>query len=127
MDTHPLIADHGLAGDLQTAALVSAAGVVDARRPDSAALVPTATVSQNPSTQLGATQDAAATRADATPVELIAAIEDEARKAGATRMRLDTRKDLVEARALYPRHGYVETADYNASPFADHWFEKPLV
>ncbi|HEV2634052.1 MAG TPA: glycoside hydrolase family 15 protein [Actinocrinis sp.] len=29
MDTYPLIADHGLVGDLQTAALVSSAGVVD--------------------------------------------------------------------------------------------------
>jgi ribosomal protein S18 acetylase RimI-like enzyme len=44
----------------------------------------------------------------------------------AARMRLDTRKDLVEARALYARHGYAEIARYNDSPYADHWFEKPL-
>ena len=57
---------------------------------------------------------------------LIAAVEDEARQRGATVMRLDTRGDLVEARALYPKHGYVEITDYNASRYADHWFEKAL-
>jgi GNAT superfamily N-acetyltransferase len=45
---------------------------------------------------------------------------------GAVRIRLDTRKDLVEARALYARHGYAEIARYNDSPYADHWFEKTL-
>lgn len=45
---------------------------------------------------------------------------------GARRIRLDTRKDLVEARALYARHGYREIEAYNASPYADHWFDKPL-
>ncbi|WP_413966350.1 GNAT family N-acetyltransferase [Actinacidiphila polyblastidii] len=44
----------------------------------------------------------------------------------ARRIRLDTRKDLVEARALYAGHGYREIAAYNDSPYADHWFEKPL-
>jgi GNAT superfamily N-acetyltransferase len=46
---------------------------------------------------------------------------------GARRIRLDTRADLVEARALYARHGYREIAAYNDSPYADHWFDKPLV
>lgn len=58
---------------------------------------------------------------------LIEAVEDVARQAGAVRMRLDTRKDLIEARALYLRHGYVEIDDYNGDSFADHWFEKRLV
>jgi GNAT superfamily N-acetyltransferase len=57
---------------------------------------------------------------------LIKAAEDEARGMGATRMRLDTRKDLVEARALYPKHGYAEITDYNSDYYADHWFEKRL-
>lgn len=57
---------------------------------------------------------------------LLAAAEDAGRALGATRMRLDTRKDLVEARALYPRHGYVEIPDYNGEFYADHWFEKQL-
>lgn len=58
---------------------------------------------------------------------LVGAAEAVARDGfGATRMRLDTRKDLVEARALYARLGYAEIPPYNDSPYADHWFEKPL-
>ncbi len=57
---------------------------------------------------------------------LVRAAEDAARTAGATRMVLDTRTDLVEARALYARLGYTETAPHNAEPYADHWFAKPL-
>jgi GNAT superfamily N-acetyltransferase len=58
---------------------------------------------------------------------LVAAAESVARDVlDARRIRLDTRKDLVEARALYARHGYREIAAYNDSPYADHWFEKPL-
>jgi GNAT superfamily N-acetyltransferase len=58
--------------------------------------------------------------------QLIKAAEEAARGMGATLMRLDTRKDLVEARALYPKHGYTEIADYNGDFYADHWFEKSL-
>ncbi|MEV0409731.1 GNAT family N-acetyltransferase [Streptomyces sp. NPDC050448] len=57
---------------------------------------------------------------------LLAALEDEARAFGAERVRLDTRSDLVEARALYTRHGYAEIPAYNAGRYAEHWFEKPL-
>ncbi|MFE1558259.1 GNAT family N-acetyltransferase [Streptomyces sp. NPDC058734] len=57
---------------------------------------------------------------------LLAALEEAARGLGATRMRLDTRTDLVEARALYARHGYVEIPAYNSGPYAQHWFEKDL-
>jgi GNAT superfamily N-acetyltransferase len=58
---------------------------------------------------------------------LVAAAESVARDVmGARRIRLDTRKDLVEARALYAKHGYREIAAYNDSKYADHWFEKPL-
>ena len=45
---------------------------------------------------------------------------------GAEAIRLDTRGDLVEARALYAKHGYAEIGDYNNSRYADHWFEKKL-
>ncbi|MFC4031410.1 GNAT family N-acetyltransferase [Streptomyces polygonati] len=45
---------------------------------------------------------------------------------GAGRIRLDTRKDLVEARALYAGQGYVEIEPYNGNSLADHWFEKKL-
>ncbi|MEU2615379.1 GNAT family N-acetyltransferase [Micromonospora sp. NPDC007271] len=54
------------------------------------------------------------------------AVEAYARAAGADRIRLDTRADLVEARALYARHGYVEIPAFNEGPYAQHWFEKLL-
>ncbi|MBT2414577.1 GNAT family N-acetyltransferase [Streptomyces sp. ISL-12] len=57
---------------------------------------------------------------------LVGAAEEAARGFGAGRMVLDTRGDLVEARALYARLGYRETEAYNDSPYAEHWFAKPL-
>ncbi|MDQ0962222.1 ribosomal protein S18 acetylase RimI-like enzyme [Streptomyces sp. B4I13] len=57
---------------------------------------------------------------------LVRAAEDAARALGADRLVLDTRADLVEARALYTRLGYTETEPYNDDPYADHWFEKTL-
>jgi GNAT superfamily N-acetyltransferase len=52
--------------------------------------------------------------------------EQRARALGVTALRLDTRSDLVEARGLYTRHGFVEIPRYNDAPFADHWYEKLL-
>ncbi|WP_333740373.1 GNAT family N-acetyltransferase [Streptomyces sp. IBSBF 2806] len=57
---------------------------------------------------------------------LVRAAEEAARALGATRMILDTRGDLVEARALYARLGYAETDAHNDVPYADHWFRKDL-
>ncbi|WP_309094081.1 GNAT family N-acetyltransferase [Streptomyces sp.] len=57
---------------------------------------------------------------------LVRAAEGAARALGAARMVLDTRGDLVEARALYARLGYRETAPYNDDPYAEHWFAKQL-
>ncbi|MEU3945197.1 GNAT family N-acetyltransferase [Streptomyces sp. NPDC029526] len=57
---------------------------------------------------------------------LVGAVEEAARAAGATRMVLDTRADLVEARALYARLGYGETEPHNAEPTAELWFAKTL-
>ncbi|MFD7685976.1 GNAT family N-acetyltransferase [Streptomyces sp. NPDC059781] len=57
---------------------------------------------------------------------LVRAAEDAARASGATRMILDTRGDLVEARALYARLGYTETGPHNTDPYAEHWFAKEL-
>lgn len=57
---------------------------------------------------------------------LLAAAEQRARADGASVIRLNTRHDLVEARALYAKHGYREISRYGDDPLADHWFEKKL-
>ncbi|WP_033281826.1 GNAT family N-acetyltransferase [Streptomyces sp. NRRL F-525] len=57
---------------------------------------------------------------------LVTAAEDAARELGAKVMILDTRNDLVEARALYTRLGYEETGRHNEDPYAEHWFRKNL-
>jgi GNAT superfamily N-acetyltransferase len=56
---------------------------------------------------------------------LMRAVEDAARDRGLTRLRLDTRSDLTEARRLYARNGYQPAAPFN-SGWADLWFEKSL-
>jgi GNAT superfamily N-acetyltransferase len=58
--------------------------------------------------------------------QLLRAVQDAAREHGVTRLRLDTRSDLIEARELYARSGYQETAPFNDGRFADHWYEKTL-
>jgi GNAT superfamily N-acetyltransferase len=58
---------------------------------------------------------------------LVAAAEDAARALGASRIVLDTRDDLVEARALYTRLGYTETEPHNDDVYAEHWFRKELL
>jgi GNAT superfamily N-acetyltransferase len=57
---------------------------------------------------------------------LVTAAENGARALGARRIVLDTRHDLVEARALYSRLGYTETAPHNDQLYAEHWFTKQL-
>lgn len=57
---------------------------------------------------------------------LVAAAEDAARRLGSGLMRLDTRHDLVEARALYAKIGYDEVEPFNDGQFAEHWFAKAL-
>lgn len=57
---------------------------------------------------------------------LLDAAEQHARADGASVIRLNTRDDLVEAQALYAKHGYQEIPRYNDDPLADHWFEKKL-
>lgn len=53
-------------------------------------------------------------------------VEARARELGVRELRLDTRGDLVEARRLYARIGYEETAPFNDGPYAEHWFCKVL-
>jgi GNAT superfamily N-acetyltransferase len=57
---------------------------------------------------------------------LLAAAEAAARGLGARQLVLDTRGDLVEARALYARHGYAESSAHNDDVYAEHWFRKDL-
>ncbi|WP_020145657.1 GNAT family N-acetyltransferase [Terracoccus sp. 273MFTsu3.1] len=57
---------------------------------------------------------------------LLAAAEEAARDLGATTVRLDTRLDLVEARALYRRQGYVEVPAFNEGDYAEVWYAKTL-
>lgn len=57
---------------------------------------------------------------------LVAAAEAAARSLGAETLRLDTRRDLVEARALYARTGYTEVEPFNDDKYAEHWFSKTL-
>src|ERR1017187_5882981 len=57
---------------------------------------------------------------------LLDELEGAARAWGLSRLRLDPRGDLVEARRLYARHGYVEVPPFSAGPYAEHWFAKAL-
>jgi ribosomal protein S18 acetylase RimI-like enzyme len=58
---------------------------------------------------------------------LMDAVEVHARNLGVREMRLDTRRDLVEAQRLYARIGYEQTAPFNDKPYADVWLRKQLV
>ncbi|UKD53928.1 GNAT family N-acetyltransferase [Amycolatopsis sp. FU40] len=57
---------------------------------------------------------------------IVAAAEEAAKRLGSARMRLDTRDDLVEARALYAAMGYAEVEAFNDDRYAEHWFSKDL-
>jgi drug/metabolite transporter (DMT)-like permease/GNAT superfamily N-acetyltransferase len=57
---------------------------------------------------------------------LLGALEDEARRLGYERLRLDTADRLREAQALYRGAGYSEIPDYNGNTAAALWFEKEL-
>ncbi|MGW2368311.1 GNAT family N-acetyltransferase [Streptomyces sp. NPDC001667] len=60
---------------------------------------------------------------------LLAAAEGVAREWGAERIVLDTCKDLVEAIALYARHGFTHIPRYNTvedNPYAEVWMGKEL-
>ena len=57
---------------------------------------------------------------------LLDALETHARAHQVTTLRLDTRRDLVEARRLYTRHGYTEVRPFSHGPYSDHWYEKAI-
>ncbi len=57
---------------------------------------------------------------------LLAELEADAIRSGASVASIETSATLFEAIALYRSVGYVEVAPFNDEPFADHWFEKRL-
>jgi len=57
---------------------------------------------------------------------LLDVLENEARMAGASAVRLETNRTLTEAISMYRRSGYVEIEPFNDEPYAHHWFEKKL-
>lgn len=65
-------------------------------------------------------------RGQGAATRLLAAAEHRARDLGARSIRLNTRADLVEARALYAKHGYRPVPCFGDDPFAEVWLAKPL-
>lgn len=57
---------------------------------------------------------------------ILRTLEGEAMAQGATYLRLETNRALIEAQSLYRREGYLEVAPFNSEPYAHHWFEKRL-
>jgi len=57
---------------------------------------------------------------------LLEHLEQEARRHGIKRLRLDTNRALTEAHKLYSSSGYAETGRFNDNPYAHKWFEKML-
>lgn len=53
-------------------------------------------------------------------------IERLADQHGRSRLGLDTRSDLVEARRLYERLGYREVPPFNAGRYAEHSLEQTV-
>lgn len=57
---------------------------------------------------------------------LLVELEQHARGAGVSTLRLETNKSLAEAIQLYRSSGYLEVPAFNDEPYAHHWFEKRL-
>jgi GNAT superfamily N-acetyltransferase len=57
---------------------------------------------------------------------LLEEVESVARARGLTRLELDTRDDLIEARRLYLRFGFEEVPAFNDGPYAEHWYAKSI-
>jgi DNA-binding MarR family transcriptional regulator/GNAT superfamily N-acetyltransferase len=57
---------------------------------------------------------------------LLAELEDQARRHGATEVRLETNQALTEAITLYRSAGYAEVSAFSDEQYAHHWFSKRL-
>ncbi len=58
--------------------------------------------------------------------KVLQTLEGIAREFGLKTLRLETKRTLTEAQALYRQEGYREVAPFNDEPYAHHWFEKRL-
>jgi GNAT superfamily N-acetyltransferase len=58
---------------------------------------------------------------------LLETLEECALASGARVAHIETSDVLTEAISLYRSAGWVEVPAFNEEPFADHWFEKPLL
>lgn len=58
--------------------------------------------------------------------DVLAFVEDQARKAGYARLRLQHGADQPHALALYTSAGYHAIPDYNGNVYAAHWAEKQI-
>lgn len=65
-------------------------------------------------------------RGDGGGAALLEAAERAALDRGMHTIRLDTRSDLVPARRLYTRHGYLAVPAFTAGPYAECWYAKAL-
>jgi GNAT superfamily N-acetyltransferase len=66
-------------------------------------------------------------RGQGVATELLAALEEAARRLGYHRVRLDTGPKQDHALRLYRKAGYADIEPYNDNPFASFWGEKSLV
>ncbi|RZS44397.1 acetyltransferase (GNAT) family protein [Herbihabitans rhizosphaerae] len=57
---------------------------------------------------------------------VLIALERHARACGISRLRLDTRHDLVASHALYRCHGFAEVPAFSSGPYTERWFGKEL-
>lgn len=67
---------------------------------------------------------APATRGLGVGRRILGELEDQARRHGVVRIRLDSNKALSEAHQLYRSSGYEHTKRFNENPYAHVWFEK---
>jgi GNAT superfamily N-acetyltransferase len=58
--------------------------------------------------------------------QLLAALEDQARRLGYASVRLDTGPHQAGAQHLYRSSGYEPVSDFNGNPYASFWGEKRL-
>lgn len=84
-------------------------------------------LSVKPFAELKRVYVAPAARGRGVALALLAQAELVARQHDAVTMRLDVREDLVEARSLYAKCGYVEVEPFNDDDYVAYWLAKDLL